>query len=173
MADLNTQQNSSENLEFDLDGALLAWEAPEFPIYERNWRWWGLAGAVTAGLLIYAAVSGNFTFALVIVMAAVLLYMRTAVAPENVMVALMPEGLVYGKSFYAYKSFRSFWICYQPPSVQSLYLEFYRGINPRLTISIADMDPELVRQVVGSFIKEEPEQIGEPTADLITRLLKL
>ena len=48
--------------------ALVSWEVDEYPHHERSRRWYLIAGAISLALIIYAIMTANFLFALIILM---------------------------------------------------------------------------------------------------------
>ena len=155
------------------DVALLEWEFDEYDHYERGKWWYIIAGAIALGLLIYAIVSVNFLFALVIIMGAVLLYVKTIIQPKRVRFALTKSGVVIGSTAYSFRDIKVFWFCYHPPQVRKLFLDFQGLIRPTISIGLEEQDPNQVRKILGLFVREDVDRDQEPTSELLSRILRI
>jgi len=153
---------------------LLEWVAWDRPFHERGPRWyWGMS-LVGLGLLIYAVASANFLFALIILMCAIVIYLSTLSEPRIIRVVVTETGVVVGTTFYPFREIARFWFVYQPPVVQSLYLQVQRGFSTaRVSVDVGEMNPNEVRQVLGVFLQEELVDTDEPGADILSRILKI
>ena len=89
----------------DVGRVLLAWETWEFPPVERSTGWYVIAAAAGLGMLIYALLTANFVFALIIVMFAVILLMRDLKKPARIQVAITSDGIAFNNEFYPYGDF--------------------------------------------------------------------
>jgi hypothetical protein len=123
--------------------------------------------------LIYAVVSANFLFALIIIMFSLVTYLSSVSEPKQIRFAITDSGIVLGRSFYMYKDISRYWFIYEPPEVRSLYFEFKNSLRPRVTIDLGDTNPNQVRQVLGNFVREDFNEDDEPFADFVGRVLKI
>ncbi len=151
---------------------LMVWEYLDRPRYERGRLWYMVMIAAGAGLLLYALLSANFLFALIIVMFALVLYVSTIYEPKLIRFTITEEGIGVGESFYTFRDIERFWFYYDPPMARSLYLEF-RSAAPRVRVDLATQDPNIVRQLLGQFVREDLNEVDEPLSDIISRILKI
>ncbi len=149
------------------------WDVPESPQYERGRLWY--VGMIVAGigLLIYAVLTANFLFALIIIMFALVLYLSTLAEPKKVRFSITDSGVAVGPSFYPYRDISRFWFIYEPPHVRSLYVDFKSPLRPRISVDIGDVNPNDIRQVLATFVHEDFTEDEEPFSDYIGRLLKI
>ena len=152
---------------------LLHWDVDEFPRAVRSRRWYIVASAVAVALIVYAVVTANFLFAVIILMASIITLVTSFSEPRRVEVILTTLGLVIGDRFYEYKTVRDFSIVYEPPSVKILYLDFSSPLIPLLSIPLEDMDPNDVRDRLGIYCAENLHRTDESLTDRIRRVYKL
>lgn len=151
----------------------LSWEYSGYRRYERGRTWYVVMGLFGFGLLIYALLSANFLFALIIIMFGLITYLSSINRPEVMRVAITEEGVEIGEGFYRYRDITHFWFAYEPPDVKSLYLDFRDPWRSRAVVELEDMDPNEVRKVLGTFVVEDLTQDEEPISDTIGRILKI
>lgn len=153
--------------------SLVSWEVDESKRYDKGLGWYMGAIAVGGGLLIYAVISANFLFALIILMVALVIYMTSLKGPDKVRVSVTEDGVEIGESFYRYRDMNRFWFIYDPPEVKSLYLDFKSAMRPRIAVSLEDQNPNDVRAIMSKYLHEDITEDEEPFADYLGRILKL
>ena len=157
----------------DAGRIILSWETWEFPPVERSVRWYVAAAIIGLALLVYAVLTANFIFALIIIMFAVIMVMRDLKKPERVMAAITSEGIVFDQDFYPYAAIKDFSVIYEPPHVNTLYLGFNSRLTPSMSIALGDLNPNIVRQELLPFVFENLDRDGESLTDILTRVYKL
>lgn len=149
------------------------WEFPEYESYERTKKWYGTAVAVFAALLLYALLTFNILFAVIIFLFSVIIIFLHRKEPKLLGVKITDEGIVIESKLYRYDEIKSFWIVYELPRIKNLYFEFKSWALPRLAIPYLDQDPNRLRAFLLQYIDENTEREGEPISDSIGRWLKL
>jgi hypothetical protein len=157
----------------DVGRVLLAWETWEFPPVERSTRWYVIAALLGLGMLVYALLTANFVFALIIVMFAVIMLMRDLKKPARVQAAITSEGIVFNNEFYPYGDIKDFSVIYEPPAVNSLYVGFNSRLTPMLSVPLEDTNPNEVRKQLLPFVFENLDRDGESLTDTLSRVYKL
>lgn len=152
---------------------IVSWTVDEYERHERGPLWYAIAFVVGVALVLYAMVSQNFLFAVIIVMSGVIIGLSTLREPRKILFQMTTRGVGLGGKFTPYKDFRSFWIYYEPPFSKNLYLDFSNPIVPHLKVSLEDQDPLEIRKALLEFLREELSQESEPLSDLIGKVLKL
>jgi len=152
---------------------LMSWEFFERPRQERGRIWYTAMIVAGGGLLLYALITANFLFALIIVMFSLVLYVSTIFEPARVRIIMSEDGIEVGDSFFPYRDIDKFWFYYEPPISKNLYLEFKSMLRPRLRIDLDEQNPNQVRQVLAQFLREDLEQVEEPFSELIGRIFKI
>lgn len=167
-----TQEDQIEEALED-DGLLLAWEVPEFTKHDRSARWYVIAGVIALFLIVYALFTANFLFAIIVVMGGIIMFLTAQRDPEMVPFAITAGGIVIGEHFHPYYEFKNFAIIYEPPNVKRLYITSERRARPTFKISLEDMDPNLVREVMITFLPEDLERVEESLTESLARMYKL
>ena len=150
-----------------------SWTIDEYERHERGPLWYAAAFVIGVTLVLYAMITQNFLFAIIIVMCGVIIGLSTLREPRRVLFQVTTRGVCMDKSFTPFKELKSFWIMYEPPDVKNLYLDFRNPMNPHVKVPLEDEDPLQVRQALLEFLREEAEQEQEPLTEILGRLLKL
>lgn len=166
------KRGGQRTVEAEIDSRL-EWEVNEFVRYERGALWYTISILVGLGLLVYAILTANFLFALIIVMFALALYLSIITEPAKIRFALTDGGIEIGRSRYPYHEIKSFWLIYDPPEVKKLYLDFRTPLRPRLTIDLDDVNPNDVRSALMARVHEDLTQVEEPMTEILGRLFKI
>lgn len=151
---------------------LISWNFSEHPRYTRTIGWYIGFGVIVCGLLIYALMTANFLFALIIVMMAVIILVHQFKEITKINFAIFEDGIKVGTKFYPWEDFKSFWIIYKPPEVKTLYFDF-KGLRPTLPIYLEDQNPVQVREILLQYLKEDVSRESEPAGDELARWLKI
>jgi hypothetical protein len=152
---------------------LLSWQVDEYPRATRSGRWYAAACVIGAALIIYAIASADFLFAVIVLMLGIIYLVSTFREPERVDVTLTDGGVVLGTTFYEYRDIKDFSLVYEPPAVKNLYLEFVSPWRPLLTIPLEETDPNVLRETLLPYCKEDLERTRETLTDAMRRVYKL
>ncbi|MBI4434761.1 hypothetical protein HY635_03010 [Candidatus Uhrbacteria bacterium] len=151
---------------------LLSWTFPEHEQHARGRSWYIATTVIAIALLIYAFATKNFLFAVLIVMIAVVFYLRDAQSPPELTCEIMEKGVAIAGRFTSYADYHDFWILEEDDVPSKLHLH-HRGMRPQFGIPLAGVDPAKVREVLRQHMTESEEEHEEPAADTIGRALKL
>ncbi len=149
------------------------WNFPEYGTNWRNGQWYGWAIGAGAVLLLYAILTGNFLFGVIVALTGVIFYFQTIQPPLTVNVQITDEGIKVGKIFYSYLDIEAFWMIYEPPEVKNLYIEFKNVLRPRLGIPLQNEKPLEIRDLLLKHLPENKEREHEPISDGLSRFFKL
>ena len=152
---------------------IYSWTVDEYERHERGPIWYAVSFIVGVSLVLYAMITQDFLFAIIIIMAGVIIGLSTLREPRRVLFQVTTRGVGLGGEFTPYKDLRSFWILYEPPQIKNLYVDFRNPITPHMKVPLEDQDPLAVRAALMEFLKEELAQEQEPLSDLLGRVLKL
>lgn len=167
------RENREEHESIDVGTVITGWETWEFPLVERSTEWYVIAGIIGLGMLLYALLSANFVFALILLMFAVIMLMRDMKKPAKVNVYITTSGIVYGDEFHHYDVIKDFSITYTPPDIKQLYVSFNNQLQPMLSIPLEDTNPNTVRQNLLPYVFENLQRDGESLTDTLRRVYKL
>lgn len=174
---------------------LASWKFSEFIKPERTKAWYFWALLIVGGLFIWAIITFNFLFALVILMIVFILLLHNKREPQELEFKITEDGLVIARSlnrnegrqsnpvvndkaivsqrFYSYKEIKSFYIIYEPPQVKTLYFQLKSSLRPRLSIPLETQNPLKIRKILLKYLEEDLEKDTEPLSDQLARILKL
>ena len=151
---------------------IMGWLIDEYERHERGPVWYASAFLVGVGLILYALITQNFLFAIIIVMFGVIVGLSTLREPERILFQMTTRGIAVGDLFFPYKELKDFWIVYEPPYVKNIYFEHMSVLTPRIVVPIEDEDPLKVRRALLDYLHENGTS-EEPLRDLWGRVLKL
>ncbi|MDP3985201.1 MAG: hypothetical protein Q8P82_00395, partial [bacterium] len=152
---------------------LLKWQIHSFPKYERGTAWFVVAGIIGAALILYALLTANFLFAIIIFIFGLILALTSIRKPDLVDIMITETGIGMGRSFYQYRDIEHFSVIYDPPITQNLYIELRGGFRPHISIDLQNQNPVLVREILVTYVPEDRERTEEPFSEFLGRLLKI
>ncbi|KKW36854.1 MAG: hypothetical protein UY81_C0011G0009 [Candidatus Giovannonibacteria bacterium GW2011_GWA2_53_7] len=157
----------------ETDGILLAWAIPEYEKHDRGMRWYVISSIIGVGLVLFAILTANFLFAIILVMVGIIMFLSSQRDPDWVPFAITPGGFLIGTHFHPFYEFRNFSVLYQPPQLKCLYLVSETRVRPTIKIPLEDMDPNAVRNLLLEVLPEDLERVEESLTELILRVYKL
>lgn len=149
----------------------LAWEAPEFEYYEKNWRWYVGLIMIVLALATWFYLTRNYSAIAVVTLAAILIYQHASRSPQNIKYTLDLEGFKIKDKLYSWDQLKSFWIVINQGS-SHLYLE---TTNRPFTIKAVHLDNVDLDELRARLIRHLPEQstYGERLTESFIRWFKL
>ena len=155
-------------------GTILAsWNIPEFEKYNRSVFWYIGFGLLGFFCLIYALWTVNFLFALIIIIAAFVVYIQEKTEALPIKCLITSKGIKFGARLYFYSDIKQFWIIYDPPAVKKLYFSFRNILSPQLAISLKNQNPIKIREILLQLLDEDLEKEREPFHELLGRWAKI
>ena len=150
------------------------WQVPEYDKRARPKIWYVLASILAVVLFLFSITTGNFLFAVIIIVAALIIILHDGKEPGKVDFAIYSEGIRIGKRFYDYDEIKNFSVIFKPrKDIKNLYFEFNGAIKPRLSIPLEDMNPLQIREILLKYLKEDLERTDEPASEGLAKLFKL
>ena len=163
---LNKAEANTGDVVFD-------WVVNEYEKHERSKRWYVIMAVVGLGLLLFSVISGNYLFALVVVLFGIVLFLQDIQQPMEVAFAITEAGIVVGSTYYPFKEISKYWMIYSPPEVKNIYFSTNSILKHRLQVPLLDNDPRPIRDFLNQFLIEDLDQEEEPLSDKLGRMLKL
>ncbi len=157
----------------DAGESQVEWKTWEYPPHERSIVWFIAAGVVGAALLIYAIVSANYLFAIIVLMMGVIMLIDGLRHPDRIDIHITDAGVVVGDKYYSFNMIKDFSIIYEPPEVKLLYIDFNNVWQPLLVVPLEDVDPNAVRDSLLPYAFENLQREEETLTDTLRRLYKL
>lgn len=149
------------------------WEAPAYEQVKRGPKWYLWMAGVVALFAIYAIATGNYLFAFIIFLTAIILVLAGNEPPRRVLVQMGTNGIVIDGSLILYDQINNFSIIYHPPHTKVLYLEPSGVMKGRLRVSLEDEDPVEIRALLKRYVTENLDLREEHFSDIVGRLLKI
>ncbi|HBB38413.1 MAG: hypothetical protein UV82_C0016G0018 [Candidatus Magasanikbacteria bacterium GW2011_GWD2_43_18] len=150
---------------------LYEWDVEEYEQHDRGTLWHVLVISVGILLVIYALATDNFLFAVIIILAAIILFLQSAVEPNKVSFAIADLGIVLGNRFYTYDELRAFYIIFTQDA-RTLFFDTKSAIRPDIRVPLKDADPMEVRFALQAVLDEDLEK-EEPFSDRAARRWKM
>ena len=152
---------------------LMSWDVDEYTRHDRGPMWYVVAAIIGTGLIIFALITANFLFAVIILMFGVISFVLHLREPSKIDVAITNLGIALSDSFISYKDIRDFSIVFNPPAVKLIYIDFKSSFKPLLAIPLENIDPNDAREILLQYVKENLSRTEETFTDLICRVYKI
>ena len=149
----------------------IAWNAPEGVRVQRGAVWYVLFAIVLAGLMALAIlVFQNWTFAILLPIMAVALFVLSNKNPQTINYAISPKGIYIADTLHDFSEFRAFGLLHENDQHSILLLPVKR-FSPGLTIYFSEAEGEKIVDILGARL---PMQEIKPDAlEKFIRLIKL
>ncbi len=164
----------------------LSWKAPEYHRPTRKKHWYIITAVLVLIMLFFCfftiqswhlivlGYGSNFLFALIIIIATIVMLINENQPAVTVHFELDKDGLKIGQKFYNYDDFKNFSIVYKPnEDIKNLYLEFKNSIRPRISIPLMEVDALEIRDFLLRSLEEDLDRTDPPLSEQLTKLLKL
>ncbi|MBP7819297.1 hypothetical protein KA036_00480 [Candidatus Gracilibacteria bacterium] len=150
----NLPEDLSEKLANELERPLLAWQAPQYIRTHKPVWWYVAASMLVLGLFFYGIWSGGWTFSVAVVLFAGVYYIFLDQEPPVYEVKITEMGVRFGRKFYPYSMFKTFWVDYHLPHTRDLHLIPNNNYKYELTINLMEQNPVEVKAVLRRFLPE-------------------
>jgi hypothetical protein len=152
---------------------LYGWEFSEYEKGHRGKTWYFVMSLIGVILLFYSVWTENFTFALLILLFALVYFLMEWRHPGSVVFVITDIGIGIGRKFYNYSDLEAFWVIYHPPEIKNLYFRFPDARGPRFSIPLEGVDPVEVRELLLAFMDEDLEQEIIPLSESFGKIFRL
>ncbi len=149
----------------------IAWNAPEGVRVQRGAVWYVLFAIVLAGLMALAIlVFQNWTFAILLPIMAVALFVLSNKNPQTINYAISPKGIYIADTLHDFSEFRAFGLLHENGQHSILLLPVKR-FSPGLTIYFSEAEGEKIVDMLGARLPMQ--EIKPDTLEKFIRLIKL
>ncbi|MCG2686927.1 hypothetical protein L6278_02190 [Candidatus Parcubacteria bacterium] len=152
---------------------LISWKFPEHTAPNRTKSWYIWATLFFLAMLLYAVLTANFLFGLIIIMLTIIMFILHNKEPLEIEFKITQDGIEIGNQNQTFKDLENFWIVYDPPHVKNLYFKFKATLKPTLIIPLLDQNPIKVREILKEYLLEDLDKESESTTETLARILKL
>lgn len=149
----------------------IAWTAPEGIKVHRELWWYITFGVVLIGLMALAIlVFKSPTFAILLPIMTVALFLLSEKTPQNINYAISPKGIYVSDKLYDFSEFRAFGITRENNQHSAILLPVKR-FSPGLTLYFSEKEGEKIVDMLGARL---PMQEIKPDAlEKLIRMIKL
>ncbi len=135
----------------------LEWSAPEFNQYSKSKSWFMVTGVIASGLFLWALLTKNFLFGLLIGLAYFSIVTYGLKTPRNIRLAITTKGIRINQTLYEFDNLKSFWIFYDPPEIKELSLRSKKIVMPYIKIPLGEQNPTAVRRLLIKYLPERKQ----------------
>lgn len=148
-----------ENRDAKPKEVLMSWQAREYHQYELDPYKMGVLVLVAIALIIYAVVTANYLFALIVIMVMVVLQIFGKKEPTTINVSMNKEGIEVGDKVFTFEDdLKSFWVLYNPPNVKTLNFDRQQAILPNIAVQLEEQNPLKIREMLLRYLPEDMEK---------------
>ncbi|MBU4421796.1 hypothetical protein L6259_02440 [Candidatus Parcubacteria bacterium] len=153
----------------------LKWKVPEYPQYARGRNWYIIAAILGILLLAYSVITGNFLFAVIVILAVLISVLSSHNKVEDVEFKLFQDGVKMDNILYPWDKFQAYWIVKEEDKENhyNLGLDLKNVLKTDLYVPIKNYDVKEVEEFVARHLKNNPDRKEEPLSYLIGRKLKI
>jgi len=153
----------------------LKWKVPEYPQYVRGRNWYIIASILGILLLTYSVITGNFLFAVIVILAVLISVVSSRSQAEIVEFKLFHDGVKMGDMMYSWDKFQAYWIVKEEDKENhyNLGLDLKNVLKTDLYVPIKNYDIKEVEEFVAKHLKKNPDRKEEPLSYFIGRKLKI
>jgi len=153
---------------------IINWKITEYEKHYRSKKWYIVAIAFAFSLLLFSFFTSNFLFAVIILITTIIIILHEGQTPALINILIESEGIIIGKKFYDYDELENFSVIYKPKQdIKKLYFEFKNTMYPRISISISDIDPVLIRKTLLKYLPEDLERTDQSFSENLAQILKI
>lgn len=149
---------------------MVNWEAREYIARDKNATWYVCFGIVVVALSVAAIFLKQFTFLLLIIVAAVALVTYSIRPPRVLHYSLSSKGLSEGNNLYTFDSFKSFGVMNED-NHYSIVLIPKKRFSPSVVVYFPETSGEEIVDIFGAHLPMEPVKLD--VLDKIVRLLRI
>ena len=150
---------------------LLAWSAPDKVTHERGKRWYIAAGTVVALLITYALLTQAWTFAVVLVLLAVMYVLLHNKPHPDHTVRICEKALYWDTKTIPWEELDGYWML-QGPGYVELHIEWKTKGKERLVVQTGTTPPLEIAAALSHFLPGYADR-REKLLDYIIRICKL
>lgn len=157
--------NDTINILFMPEAQTLRWSAYEHEHIERGSDWFWALGVVALCIALAAILLHDTLFAILIILAAVVIGLLANIPPEMTDFEISERGVRVGKELHRYDEILAFWVEDEHDAQPLLLVDTTKFMAPNLIIPIEGVDPDAIRTLMREHAPEVP--MKEPLAHKI------
>lgn len=148
-----------------------SWDAPVFPTYKRSSRWYMIAGTIVLILTVYAILSENWIFAVILVIFSAVFYLVRHQTTEEKHIEINENGVLFDGTFTRYEDLKGFWIL-KTDDVTELHICHKAPRRSDIVIQAGKTPQDAIRESLAGALSEVPER-ERGFLDMFIRICKI
>ncbi len=145
--------------------ARIHWQAYEHEHVEREADWYWALGVIAICAALTSVLFSNVLFAILILLAAVVIAMIARTPPELHDIELGERGIRIGDTMHKYREIIAFWVEPDHRDGPHLLVDTTKVLSPNIIIPLNDTDPDAVRAYLLEHVEER--EMHEPLSHRI------
>lgn len=150
---------------------VIEWQALEHHHHkEKTPDWFWIVGTIAIAGSILAIYFGNILFGIVIIIAAMTVFIQSHTKPQILRYRITRRGVQIGSSIIPYSTLESFWVIDEEIN-DRIILKSQKFLMPYIIIPYDSMktDPDEIREYLLEYLNEE--EMDEPVSNKILELI--
>ena len=136
--------------------APIVWRAHEYVHTEKNSDWYWALGLIAVAGALFALMSGNVLFAVLILIASFVLALFATIKPKHIEFAVTQRGIRIDNELLPYNSLESFAVDeISPNHIPKLIIESKKLFSPHIVIPIEEVSPDDVHDFLMNYLPED------------------
>jgi hypothetical protein len=168
MPEKNEQSGGSENF----GKVFFSWSVPEFTDHQRSGLWYLIMSVIAVILIIFCIFTGNYFFALIVILAAFIVFLKKYNQPGEIMLQITEDGVMIGNQRFSYEDLNGFYIIYNPP-VKKLYFKMKKMSPDDISVPLFDNNPIPIRAKLLEYLDEDLTKEHQSISDIFETLFRL
>ena len=152
----------------------ITWQIKDYEHKGHDKKWYIIAGLIALILIAYSIFTHNYLFALLILMAAVLIYVLDQEEPMLIDLTISGSGIHLGQKTITYERLKDFAVVFRPnDNIRNLYFDYKNTARHRLSFPLNGTDPLILRRFLLKYLPENLERTDAPLSEGLAKMLKL
>ena len=136
---------------------IIEWQSPEHHFDRKTADWYWALGIIAVAATVLAFYFDNFLFGIFIIIAALTIGFLSYKETRQVTIQITTKGILFGRRFYPFRNFRSFWIEDDHVNGARILLHPASSYLPLTSIHVNEDQVDLndVQEILLEFLDEE------------------
>ncbi len=152
---------------------LASWQFPEYDRHVRGKWWYIFTFCVLTALLVWAIISLNYLFAVILIIFTFIVTMHHYQEPAQVDFILCESGVIVGRDYYPFEEIENFWIINDSPFPTKVMMQKKNRWKSRIIVPIIGQDLNVFRDTLLQFLPENTETPEDSFSDIVGKLLRI
>ena len=134
----------------------ISWQSLEYVHKEKSSDWFWVLGILATAIAITSIIFGNILLAVIVAIGAFVIAMLAAREPNVITIEVNEKGIVIERTFYPFKTLKSFWVDDEHHHGPRLVLRSQKPFAPYVIVPINYEDLDELREFLEAKLEAEP-----------------